>query len=225
MTSHLLRIDALDYHVATHSVFRGLHLAFDGGLTWVRGPNGAGKTTLLKLVGGALAPAAGRLSVDGVDSAAAPVDYRKRVHYCGGDVPALPWLRAREWLDLHVALYGAVSLHELDRRMAAFGVARVLDQPLNTLSLGQHRKLQLALALSLPVRVLLLDEPFNGLDAGAVDVLRAELLARMDRAQDCILLTSHGDPGLAGARRLDLDALEDGMGRRNPVAAGALGVV
>jgi ABC-2 type transport system ATP-binding protein len=223
MTEPLLRIDALDYHVATHSVLRGLTLAFDSGLTWLRGANGAGKTTLLKLVGGVLAPAGGRLRIDNIDSAAAPIDYRLCVHYCGGDVPALPWLRAREWLDLHLALYGTVPRAELDRRMAAFGVARVLDQTLNTLSLGQHRKLQLALALSLPVRVLLLDEPFNGLDAAAVDLLREELLARMGRGQDCMLLTSHGDPGLTGARQLDLDTLPDGTA--NPVTAGALGIV
>jgi ABC-2 type transport system ATP-binding protein len=202
----VLRIDAIDYHVATHSVFNGLTQDVDAGLVWLRGPNGAGKTTLLKLIGGALAPAAGRLLVDGVDSAAAPLDYRLRVHYCGGDAPGLPWLRAREWLDLHVALYRAVPLDQLNARLAAFDVARVLEQPLNTLSLGQHRKLQLALALSLPVRILLLDEPYNGLDAAACALLGAELLARVEHTQDCILMASHGDPGLAH-RRFDLDIL------------------
>jgi ABC-type multidrug transport system ATPase subunit len=202
-----LRIAAVDYHVATHSVFYGLTHDIDPGLVWLRGPNGAGKTTLLKLIGGALAPAAGRLLVDGVDSVAAPVDYRLRVHYCGGDVPGLPWLRAREWLDLHVALYRAVPLDQLNARLKAFGVARVLEQPLNTLSLGQHRKLQLALALSLPVRVLLLDEPYNGLDAAACELLCAELLARIEHTQDCIVMASHSDPGIPQGRRFDLDIL------------------
>lgn len=203
----LLHIDALDYHVATHSVFTGLTLAFDPGLVWLRGPNGAGKTTLLKLMGGALSPAAGRLQVDGIDSITAPIVYRRRVHYCGGDLPALPWLRAREWLDLHVSVYGNVTDETLNARLAAFGVASVLEQTLQTLSLGQHRKLQLALALSLPVRVLLLDEPFNGLDAGAVGLLREELLARLGTSEDAIVLTSHADPAIVQARRFDLDGL------------------
>lgn len=202
----VLRIAAVDYHVATHSVFYGLTQEFDAGLVWLRGPNGAGKTTLLKLVGGALAPAGGRLIVDGFDSVATPTDYRQRVHYCGGDVPGLPWLRAREWLDLHVALYDAVPVDRLNARLQAFGIARVLEQPLNTLSLGQHRKLQLALALTLPVRVLLLDEPYNGLDAAACDLLGKELLARIAHTQDCIVMASHGDPGL-NQRHLDLDIL------------------
>lgn len=206
-TAPVLRIDAIAYHVATHSVFNGLTQDIDAGLVWLRGPNGAGKTTLLKLIGGALLPAAGRLLVDGVDSVADPIDYRLRVHYCGGDVPGLPWLRAREWLDLHVALYRAVLLEQLNGRLEAFGVARVLEQPLNTLSLGQHRKLQLALALTLPVRVLLLDEPYNGLDAAACELLGAELRARIAATRDCILMASHNDPGIAQGRRFDLDIL------------------
>lgn len=204
--SSVLRIDAIAYHVATHSVFNSLTQDIDAGLVWLRGPNGAGKTTLLKLIGGALLPAAGRLLIDGIDSVATPIDYRLRVHYCGGDVPGLPWLRAREWLDLHVALYRTVPLEQLNGRLAAFGVARVLEQPLNTLSLGQHRKLQLALALTLPVRVLLLDEPYNGLDAAACALLDAELRARIATTQDGILMASHSDPGLAH-RRFDLDIL------------------
>ena len=206
-TAPVLRIDAIAYHVATHSVFNGLTQDIDAGLVWLRGPNGAGKTTLLKLIGGALIPAGGRLLVDGVESVADPIGYRLRVHYCGGDVPGLPWLRAREWLDLHVALYRAVPLEQLNGRLAAFGVARVLEQPLNTLSLGQHRKLQLALALTLPVRVLLLDEPYNGLDAAACELLGAELRARIAATRDCILMASHNDPGIAQGCRFDLDIL------------------
>lgn len=206
-TAPVLRIDAIAYHVATHSVFNGLTQDIDAGLVWLRGPNGAGKTTLLKLIGGALLPAAGRLLVDGVDSVADPIDYRLRVHYCGGDVPGLPWLRAREWLDLHVGLYRAVPLEQLNGRLEAFGVARVLEQPLNTLSLGQHRKLQLALALTLPVRVLLLDEPYNGLDAAACDLLGAELRTRIATTQDSVIMASHSDPGIAQGRRFDLDIL------------------
>ena len=75
---------------------------------------------------------------------------------------------------------------------------------MSTLSLGQHKKVQLALALALPVRLLLVDEPFNGLDTAAVLYLRAQLAARAANQDCCIVLTSHLDPQLPVTRTLDL---------------------
>lgn len=80
-----------------------------------------------------------------------------------------------------------------------------LGQALSTLSLGQHKKVQLALALALPVRLLLLDEPFNGLDAAAVEYLRGQLEQLGARQDVCVLLTSHLEPLVAVQRMLDLD--------------------
>jgi ABC-2 type transport system ATP-binding protein/heme exporter protein A len=65
--------------------------------------------------------------------------------------------------------------------------------------------LQLALALALPARLLLIDEPFNGLDAQAVELLE-DLLRRREVARDgCIVLTSHLAPRIACTHVLDLD--------------------
>lgn len=75
---------------------------------------------------------------------------------------------------------------------------------MTTLSLGQHKKVQLALALALPVRLLLLDEPFNGLDAGAMAYLREQLAAPERLARQCIVLTSHLEPQLPLAATVSL---------------------
>jgi ABC-2 type transport system ATP-binding protein len=192
----MLRIDQLNFEFASHPLFRQFDLHLGAGITWLRGENGAGKTTLLKLVGGALTPHAGTVRLDGIDQHAQPLAYRLQCHYCGGDTPQLPWLTVREVLDLHLALYPATDRALLNAELDALHLLPTLDQPVTTLSLGQHKKMQLSLALSLPVRLLLIDEPFNGLDTDAVAYLRTRLSAPQRLARQCILLTSHLDPAL-----------------------------
>lgn len=196
----------LGFHFATRSVFLGLHLQLGQGLTWLRGRNGRGKTTLLKLLGGALAPSRGHIRLDGLDSVTDALAYRRLSFYCGGEAPALDWLTAREWLELHLALYVDADRDELGRHLDAFHIADIGAQPVSGLSLGQYKKLQLALALALPARLLLVDEPFNGLDVQAVDVLEAELARRAAAGTSCIVLTSHLDLRIAPTATLDLDA-------------------
>lgn len=199
-----LRIEQLDFHFATHSVFQRLTVQFGPGISWLRGANGAGKTTLLKLAGGALLPAHGTIRLDDIDSAQMPLAYRALAFYCGGDTPALPWLTVREWLDLHLALYPGSDTALLNEELTAFAMTATLQQGITTLSLGQHKKLQLALALALPVRLLLIDEPFNGLDAAAMVYLRQRLAEPARLARQCIVLTSHLEPQLPLATTVQL---------------------
>lgn len=201
-----VKVDGLAFHFKTRSVFAGLDLRLAPGLTWLRGRNGRGKTTLLKLLGGALAPNGGSIRLDGLDSRRDALAYRRLSFYCGGEVPELDWLTAGEWLDLHLALYPQADLPALQARLALFHIADIAHQPVSGLSLGQYKKLQLALALALPVRLLLIDEPFNGLDAQAVEVLQEELARRAAARASCIVLTSHLALRVAPTVTLDLDA-------------------
>jgi ABC-2 type transport system ATP-binding protein len=200
----ILHIEGLSFEYASRALFRGFGLKLGAGVTWLRGENGAGKTTLLKLAGGALTPHAGSIRLDDMEIHAQPLAYRLHCYYCGGDTPQLPWLTVREVLDLHLALYPATDAALLNAELRAFHLMTALEQPVTTLSLGQHKKMQLSLALALPVRLLLIDEPFNGLDADAVDYLRRELSAPQRLARQCILLTSHVDPALPLAGTLQL---------------------
>ncbi|WP_167222413.1 ABC transporter ATP-binding protein [Massilia rubra] len=201
----VLRIRDLHFHFDTRPVFVDFCAQIEPGITWLRGANGMGKTTLLKLVAGALTANRGTIALDGIDCAAQPLAYRLAAFYCGGDLPDLPWLTVQEFLDLHLALYPAAQARLVERQLDAFGVTGTLGQALSTLSLGQHKKVQLSLALALPVRLLLLDEPFNGLDAAAVAYLRGQLAELGARQDVCVLLTSHLEPLVAVRRMLDLD--------------------
>jgi ABC-2 type transport system ATP-binding protein len=201
-----LKVDALGFHYDTRTVFAGFSMALGPGITWLRGANGKGKTTLLRLLAGALAPSAGTIRLEGLDSEGDRLAYRLRSFYCGADTPELPWLTVREFLDLHMALYPAADVQLLNAQLAAFGIIETLPQAVTTLSLGQHKKLQLALALTLPVRLLLIDEPFNGLDAAAMSYLRGQLSERAHDGTTCIVLTSHLDPNVPLKQALDLDS-------------------
>lgn len=190
----VLHINQLTFNHGDRPLLSGLELALGAGITWLRGDNGAGKTTLLKLLAGALAAHSGSIRLGGVDIATAPLTYRQQSFYCGGDLPQLPWLTVRELLDLHLSLYPGASAASLNTELTALHLHGALDQRVTMLSLGQHKKVQLALALALPVRLLLLDEPFNGLDAGAMAYLREQLAAPERLARQCIVLTSHLEP-------------------------------
>lgn len=203
-SSPTLHIEHLDFHFPTHSVFQGCNLQFGPGITWLRGANGAGKTTLLKLAGGTLLPARGAIRLDDVDSGFMPLTYRAQTFYCGGDLPALPWLQVHEFLDLHLALYPGSDQSLLNDELSAFSLLPTLQQSISALSLGQHKKLQLALALTLPVRLLLIDEPFNGLDASAMAHLRARLADPVRLARQCIVLTSHLTPDVPLAATVEI---------------------
>ena len=202
--SPTLHIEHLDFHFPTHSVFHGCNLQFGPGINWLRGANGAGKTTLLKLAGGALLPARGAIRLDDIDSSRMPLAYRAHAFYCGGDAPALPWLQVHEFLDLHLALYPGSDQALLNAELEAFAMIPSLQQSITALSLGQHKKLQLAMALALPVRLLLIDEPFNGLDASAMAYLRQRLSDPSRLARQCIVLTSHLEPQLPLAATVEL---------------------
>jgi ABC-2 type transport system ATP-binding protein len=200
----VLHIESLGFRFDTHLVFDGFAATLAPGITWLRGPNGKGKTTLLRLAAGALAPQAGSIRLGDIDCEKAPLAYRQASFFCGGDLPDLPWLTVQEWFDIHMDLYPGAQAALVAAQLAGFGIVEVLAQRLSTLSLGQHKKVQLSLALALPVRLLLVDEPFNGLDTAAVAYLRAQLAARSAARDTCIVLTSHLDPQLDCVATLDL---------------------
>ncbi|HEX7639877.1 MAG TPA: AAA family ATPase, partial [Burkholderiaceae bacterium] len=124
----------------------------------------------------------------------APIAWRRQVFWGFSEPPPTPWLTVAECLGFVAGAYGSMDPAALDAQVRAFGLERALDTPLRDASLGQQRKTVLALALALPVRLLLLDEPFNALDAASSAHLADELAARAEAGRQVILLTSHVAP-------------------------------
>ena len=175
---------------------RALHLDVPRGTTLaVLGPNGAGKSTLLRLVAGLTRPSAGSLRVG--DDAGGRAERRRQVGLIGHATFLYPALTARENLVL------AARLHDLadpgaraDALLDELELSDVAHRRTAGFSRGMAQRLAIARALVHEPPVLLLDEPFTGLDPRAAARL-AERLARVRAGQTTSLLVTHDLPRAA----------------------------
>jgi ABC-2 type transport system ATP-binding protein len=154
------------------------------------GANGAGKTTTMRIVMGVLAADAGEVRWQGE-----PVsfDVARRFGYMPEERGLYPKMRVGEQLAYLARLHGLSG--RAARRAAAdwterLGVADRRDEPVERLSLGNQQRVQLAAALVHDPEVLVLDEPFSGLDPVGVDALAAVLVERC-RAGVPVIFSSH----------------------------------
>lgn len=174
----------------------------DGGVHALVGPNGAGKTTLFNLLTGFLRPTEGRIVLDGRDLSGRPPEQIARLGVARSfQITSLfTQLTAREHVEL--ALQGGTGLGwrfwRSDKRLARFRdrADELLDQVrladlaevhAGALAYGHKRALELALALALDPKVLLLDEPTAGMGAEDVDAT-VELIARVRDGRTVVLV-------------------------------------
>ena len=171
------------------------------------GANGSGKSSLLRLVGGLLAPAAGRLLWGGVPVAADIAGHHSRLHYVGHQDAVKPVMTPREILSFWATLRGidaraaAPTLHDA---LAAFGLDAVADWPCRWLSAGLRRRLALARLLVVPATLWLLDEPTSALDDDSQARLERAIAAHR-AAGGRVLLATHAAIALDDAATLELD--------------------
>ena len=163
-----------------------------GGSVALVGRNGAGKSTTLRVLGGVLPPSSGSVWVGGIDAAREPRRAREVVGYCpdvGGLIPrATPW----EHLQLAARLRGMGPAWE-DRAtdlLTRFDLAGAADRITSGFSHGMGRRLSVLLAAFHEPAVLLLDEPFDGVDPLGVEATLEEVRrARMRGA--AVLVSTH----------------------------------
>jgi heme ABC exporter ATP-binding subunit CcmA len=174
------------------------------------GPNGAGKTTLLKLCSTLLRPTSGSLRLAGFDAVDQGSEVRRRVALLGHDAYLYPDLTAVENLSFYARLYGVADaarrIDEVAERLALRGFAH---RPVRTFSRGMLQRCALARVLLQQPDVLLLDEPFTGLDLEARANLSAAL-ERLHRDGTTLVMTTHD---LDEALRLCTSALVLRSGR------------
>lgn len=201
-----LRVSNLLFAYPKRLMFDDWCCTLGPGIHWLRGHNGTGKTTLLKLLGGALDFTRGQICLNEWDSRQHPLAYREHSFWCSSESPDFSWLSVQEFLDLHLSLYPQTASAAVHAELEAFHMLPMLGSSINTLSLGQHKKLHLTLALALPVQLLLIDEPFNALDMDAIAHLRQRLNEPERLQRQCIVLTSHVAPEVPLATELMLSA-------------------
>ncbi|MCL6452946.1 MAG: ABC transporter ATP-binding protein [Alicyclobacillus sp.] len=134
----------------------------EGSLFAVVGANGAGKSTLLRLLVGILTPTSGTVRLFGQTLPRDAADFRQDAHYVAADAGMLPSFRVHEVCAYAGRLYKGWDRERCARLLRA--VELPLHAPVRTLSTGTQMQLRLAIALSARPRLLVLDEPTNGLD-------------------------------------------------------------
>ena len=189
----LLEARGLERSFGRVRVLRGLDLSLaPGEALAVIGPNGAGKTTLLRLLAGLMRPTAGEVLLDGEPVTREQHEKRRQLGFLSHRSLLYDDLTLLENLTFTARLY-SMQRPERSARAAleAIGLGDRIGELPGRLSRGLLQRAALARAMLHDPPVLLLDEPFTGLDAGAADQLRSTLESRLARGHALVLVT-HG---------------------------------
>jgi ABC-2 type transport system ATP-binding protein len=162
----------------------------DAGVTGLLGPNGAGKSTLLHLIAGFLAPSAGTVSVLGRPAYGDPEVYR-RIGLVPEREAVYPFLTGREFVEANARLQQVSSPRAAAQRaLADVDLTDAQHRALGTYSKGMRQRAKVAAALVHDPQILLLDEPFNGMDPRQ-RLHTMELLRGLAANGRTILFSSH----------------------------------
>ncbi len=186
----MIDIENLVVRRGEEPVLRGLTAHVPEGTTVrVVGPNGSGKSTLLHVIAGLLTPDSGRVTVAG----RAPADPAVRAvrGFVQEPPPLYEHLTAQEQLGLVAGVWG-LRAEDLRERAASLGLDDRFDVLVGELSLGQRKKLGYLCATAHEPRLVLLDEPFNGLDAAAERAVRDDLV-RWRAEGRTLIVVSHSE--------------------------------
>jgi ABC-2 type transport system ATP-binding protein len=174
----LTAVDALSFSVQPGEVLGFL------------GPNGAGKSTTMKMIAGFLAPTSGSVSVCGFDVASQPLEARSVMGYLPEGAPSYGEMTVAGFLGFIAdvrGISGSLRRSRFDDVVGRLALGGVLGQPIETLSKGYKRRVGLAQAILHDPKVLILDEPTDGLDPNQKHEVRTLIDAM---ARDKIIIIS-----------------------------------
>lgn len=154
------------------------------------GPNGAGKSTTMKMISGFLAPTSGSARICGFDIEERPLEAKRVIGYLPEGAPCYGEMTPRGFLDFIASIRGLTGSHRqqrLDDVIERLQLDGVLDQSIETLSKGFKRRVGLAQAILHDPKVLILDEPTDGLDPNQKHQVRSLINAM---AKDKVIVIS-----------------------------------
>lgn len=163
----------------------------------VFGPNGAGKTTLLRVLAGLLKPTAGSARIGGVALPGGP-EVRAVVGLISHASMLYAALTARENVELAARLYGVRDARTAaERALSRMRVLERAESPVRSLSRGLQQRVSVARAMVHEPGVVLLDEPFTGLDAAGAAALTATLVELRSHGAALLMVTHNIEEGLS----------------------------
>lgn len=174
----LCAVDNISFHVEAGQVLGFL------------GPNGAGKSTTMKMISGFLAPTSGSARICGFDIEEQPLEAKRVIGYLPEGAPCYGEMTPRGFLGFIASIRGLTGSHRrqrLDDVIERLQLDGVLDQSIETLSKGFKRRVGLAQAILHDPKVLILDEPTDGLDPNQKHQVRSLINAM---AKDKVIVIS-----------------------------------
>jgi ABC-2 type transport system ATP-binding protein len=163
----------------------------NGEIVGLLGHNGAGKTTIMRMLSGYLEPSGGSIDIDGAALATNAHQIQQQLGYLPENLPVYPDMMVADYLEYAATLKGVASTDRYQQMREAISATaleeRALD-PINTLSRGLRQRVGVAQALLGRPRLLILDEPGNGLDPEQTEHMRT-LIRKLARRATVILST------------------------------------
>ena len=198
----MISVEHVSLSIGTAQILRDISVSFEEGqIHGIIGRNGSGKTMLMKCICGFIRPTAGRIIVAG-NQVGRDVDFPPDLGLLIETPGFVPYYSGLKNLELLAAINRRVSKERLNACMEQIGLGDAKNKRVSKYSMGMRQRLGIAQAIMENPRLLILDEPLNGLDEQGVEDIRALLLELKEQGKT-ILLSSHN--------REDIDLLCDSV--------------
>ena len=196
----VLCLENLTKRYGSFTALDGVSLSLKAGqILGLIGPNGAGKTTTIKILVGLIKPTSGSATIAGVDCVSDSEQIKRLVGYMPDKFGSYDNMRVREYLDFFGAAFSipaGIRAKRISEVMDMTGTTYMKDRYVESLSHGMQQRVGLTRTLLHDPKVLILDEPVNGLDPQARIEMR-DLLIELARQGKTLVVTSHILPELA----------------------------
>lgn len=197
-------IDSLEKSFSYITAIDQLSLKIEkGDFVTLLGPNGAGKSTLLKIISTLLKPTGGKVRIAGFDLLKQRTSIRRITGFISHETMIYENLTASENLEFISVFYGIENrIEKCEKLLEKVGLYKRKDDYVKNFSSGMKQRLSIARALINDPEILLLDEPYNGLDQDGIKSLSEILHSLKSKGRTIILTTHNFDEGLDLSDRL-----------------------
>lgn len=190
----LVQIDHVTKSFGSKIALRNVSFSVPAGqICGLLGPNGAGKTTLFRLLMGILKASNGTLTIDGLDAFEKRVEVKRIIGFLPDEPVFYSYLSGKEVLELSAAMHGfnvSLAMSRIAPLIAKLRLAQDMDNYAEDYSRGMKKKLGLILAMLHRPRLLVLDEPTNGLDVESIHLFY-DLIFETARQGTTVLFSTH----------------------------------
>ncbi len=190
----MLRVAELTKYFGSIQAVNNLSFEVSAGEVFgLLGPNGAGKTTTIKMIIGILEPTDGKVEVCGLNVGSEPLEVKKKIGYVPENAALYENLSAREYLELignlHHLPKDRIS-NQIERLMRTLDLSDAIDRRMTGYSKGMKQKVLLTSALMHNPDLIIMDEPFSGLDSNSAAIFK-RLIQQLAAGGKTVIFSSH----------------------------------